>query len=84
MDLKYDFSGWATRNHLVRADGRTIREEFGSDQRRFIIGMVKADTFAAPDDDFLLDTLAMGQIHEVDKGMTTPTKLIKPKEETTP
>ena len=30
--------------------------------------MVKADTFAAPDDDFLLDTLAMGQIHEVDKG----------------
>lgn len=25
MDLKYDFSGWATRNDLVCADGRTIR-----------------------------------------------------------
>lgn len=26
MDLKYDFSGWATRNDLVCADGRTIRK----------------------------------------------------------
>lgn len=25
MDLKFDFSGWATRNDLVCADGRTIR-----------------------------------------------------------
>lgn len=25
MNLKYDFSGWATRNDLVCADGRTIR-----------------------------------------------------------
>lgn len=25
MSLKYDFSGWATRNDLVCADGRTIR-----------------------------------------------------------
>lgn len=25
MSLKYDFSGWATRNNLVCADGRTIR-----------------------------------------------------------
>lgn len=25
MDQKYDFSGWATRNDLVCADGRTIR-----------------------------------------------------------
>ncbi len=25
MDLKYDFSGWATRNDIVCADGRTIR-----------------------------------------------------------
>ena len=74
MDLKYDFSGWATRNDLVCADGflgfvfglgGLFGLRFGSDQRRFIIGMVKADTFAAPDDDFLLDTLAMGQIHEV-------------------
>ena len=27
MDLKYDFSGWATRNDLVCADGRTIRRD---------------------------------------------------------
>lgn len=27
MDLKYDFSGWATRNDLVCADGRTIRKD---------------------------------------------------------
>lgn len=27
MDLKYDFSGWATRNDLVCADGRTIRHD---------------------------------------------------------
>ena len=26
MDLKYDFSGWATRNDLVCADGRIIRK----------------------------------------------------------
>ena len=25
--LKYDFSGWATRNDLVCADGRTIRRD---------------------------------------------------------
>lgn len=25
MELKYDFSGWATRNDIVCADGRTIR-----------------------------------------------------------
>lgn len=27
MDQKYDFSGWATRNDLVCADGRTIRKD---------------------------------------------------------
>ena len=27
MELKYDFSGWATRNDLVCADGRTIRRD---------------------------------------------------------
>ncbi len=27
MDLNYDFSGWATRNDLVCADGRTIRKD---------------------------------------------------------
>ncbi len=27
MKLKYDFSGWATRNDLVCADGRTIRRD---------------------------------------------------------
>lgn len=27
MDLKYDFSGWATRNDLVCADGRTIMKD---------------------------------------------------------
>ena len=27
MDRKYDFSGWATRNDLVCADGRTIRKD---------------------------------------------------------
>lgn len=27
MDLKYDFSGWATRNDLVCADGKTIRRD---------------------------------------------------------
>ena len=27
MKLKYDFSGWATRNDLVCADGRTIRQD---------------------------------------------------------
>ena len=27
MELKYDFSGWATRNDLVCADGRTIRHD---------------------------------------------------------
>lgn len=27
MDHKYDFSGWATRNDLVCADGRTIRKD---------------------------------------------------------
>lgn len=27
MDLKYDFSGWATRNDLVCTDGRTIRKD---------------------------------------------------------
>lgn len=27
MDLKYDFSGWATRNDLVCADGRVIRRD---------------------------------------------------------
>ena len=27
MDLKYDFSGWATRNDLVCTDGRTIRRD---------------------------------------------------------
>ena len=25
--LKYDFSGWATRNDLVCSDGRTIRRD---------------------------------------------------------
>ena len=41
---------------------------FGRDQRRLIIGMIKTDRLATSDDDFLLGTLAMGQIHEVDKG----------------
>ena len=27
MELKYDFSGWATRNDLVCTDGRTIRRD---------------------------------------------------------
>ena len=27
MKLRYDFSGWATRNDLVCADGRTIRQD---------------------------------------------------------
>ena len=27
MELKYDFSGWATRNDIVCADGRTIRRD---------------------------------------------------------
>jgi len=27
MELKYDFSGWATRNDFVCADGRTIRRD---------------------------------------------------------
>ena len=27
QDQKYDFSGWATRNNLVCADGRTIRKD---------------------------------------------------------
>lgn len=27
MDQKYDFSGWATRNNLVCADGRTIKQD---------------------------------------------------------
>lgn len=27
MDLKFDFGGWATRNDLVCADGRTIRKD---------------------------------------------------------
>ena len=27
MELKYDFSGWATRNDLVCADGRTVRRD---------------------------------------------------------
>lgn len=27
MDRKYDFSGWATRNDLVCADGRTIKKD---------------------------------------------------------
>lgn len=27
MDLQYDFSGWATRNNLACADGRTIRKD---------------------------------------------------------
>ena len=27
MNLKYDFSGWATRNDLVCSDGRTIRRD---------------------------------------------------------
>lgn len=27
MDQKYDFSGWATRNDLVCADGRTIKQD---------------------------------------------------------
>ena len=27
MELKYDFSGWATRNDIVCADGRTVRRD---------------------------------------------------------
>ena len=31
--LKYDFSGWATRNDLVCSDGRTIRRDAFATER---------------------------------------------------
>lgn len=38
--MKYDFAGWATRNNLKCADGRTIRENAFADQDGQIVPLV--------------------------------------------
>ena len=40
MDKKFDFSGWATRNDLKCADGRTIRQNAFADQDGQIVPLV--------------------------------------------
>ena len=38
--MKYDFSGWATKNNLLCSDGRTIRKDAFKDQNGKVVPLV--------------------------------------------